>query len=106
MLFVGGVFLTLGDIWAKKWVLLSDGKFSIATGYYLVSLLFYGVGLTLFAFSLKHKNLAVATVIIIFFNIVTVLIAGYFLFDEKFSTLKIIGIVVGFISVVLLEIAG
>ncbi|OHA79930.1 MAG: hypothetical protein A2747_01780 [Candidatus Yonathbacteria bacterium RIFCSPHIGHO2_01_FULL_44_41] len=105
ILFAGGTFLTLGDITAKKWVELSDGRFSVATPYYVLSLAFYCVGVTLFAFTLKQKNIAIATVILIFFNVLTVSIAGYLLFNEKFSALQILGIAIGFSAVVILEIA-
>jgi multidrug transporter EmrE-like cation transporter len=106
LLLVGGTFLTAGDITAQKWMGLSGGNFSISTHYYLLSLLFYAAGVTLFALSLKHKSIAIATIILIFFNLLTVAIVGYYFFDQKLSMLQMLGIAVGFLSVVILEIAG
>lgn len=104
-LFVGGIFLTLGDLTAKKWIESSGGSFLVATPYYLLSLVFYCIGVTLFAFSLRYKNLAAATILLIFFNVLTVALAGYFFYNEKFSLLQIFGICVGILSVVILELA-
>jgi len=106
LLLIGGVSLTAGDITAKKWMQLSGGNFSISLHWYLLSLFFYAIGVTLFALSLKHKSLAIATIILVFFNLLTVAIIGHYYFDEKLSALQIVGIMIGFASVVLLEIAG
>lgn len=106
LLLIGGTSLTVGDITAKKWIQLSGGDFSVSTYWYLLSLLFYAIGVTLFAFSLKHKSIAVATIILVFCNLLTVAIIGHYFFNEKLSLLQIAGIAIGFLSVILLELAG
>lgn len=106
LLFTGGIFLTFGDISMKKWMTISSGSFSTNYSYYIIGMIFYAVGLTLFAFSLKHKNLAIATIILVFFNIFSISIVGYLFFGEKFSLTQIIGILAGLLSVTLLEIGS
>ncbi len=106
LLLVGGTSLTAGDITAKKWMQLSGGSFSVSIHWYLLSLFFYAIGVTLFALSLKHKSIAIATIILVFFNLLTVAIVGYYYFGEKLTILQIIGILIGFVSMAILEIAG
>lgn len=84
---------------------VSGGDFHIGTASYFAGLFVYAIGLTLFAFSLKSKNIAVASVIIIFFNVLIVLVVGHFFFGERFTMLHFWGIVLGLASVVVLEMA-
>lgn len=106
LLFVGGTFLTIGDVSMKKWMLTYSENFFTDHLYYIVGMIFYISGLTMFAFTLKHKNLAIATIMLVFFNVFTISIVGYFFFGERFSVTQIVGILVGLLSVTLLEIGS
>lgn len=99
VLFLGGLILTIGDIVMKKWVSSNNlWIFILGIGIWLIGLFFL-------ALSFKYKNIAVASVIFIIFNVVTLYIANWLLFKESISTLQTIGIITGMISVVILELA-
>ena len=106
LLLIGGIFLSIGDISMKEWMRVSDGNLLIHSPYYLLGLLVYCIGLTFFAYSLRDKNIAVASIIIIFFNVLIVLLVGYFFFNEQFTLLHLIGILLGLASIAVLEQAG
>lgn len=99
ILFVGGIILTIGDIVMKKWV--STSHFS----YYMIGLFIYLIGLNFLAFSFKYKNIAVASVIFVLFNVITLSIVSWLYFKETLNTMQLIGIVVGLIAVVMLELS-
>jgi multidrug transporter EmrE-like cation transporter len=100
LLFIGGTILTIGDITMKKWVI------SNSISLYISAMALYLLSLNFLAFSFKEKDIAIASVIFIVFNVVTLAIAGKVFFGEDLSPLKIISIVVALTSVVMLEIAG
>ncbi len=106
LLFVAGTFLTLGDLSMKEWIKVSGGNFLTHPWIYLAGMFVYIIGLTLFAFSLKKENIAVATVILIFFNILTVLIIGRYFFGESFSTFHYIGLFFGVLALIAFELAS
>lgn len=99
LLLTGGLILTIGDLVMKKWV-VSDLKI-----YYVIGLLIWVVGLNFLAFSFKYKGIAVASMIFILCNTITLLIAGYFLYGEKISTQEMLGIVLGLGSLALMDLA-
>jgi multidrug transporter EmrE-like cation transporter len=99
LLFVGGIILTVGDIFMKKWVGTNNYYF------YFAGLVIYIVSLNLLAFSFKYKNIAVASIIYIIFNIVTLSIVSWFYFKETLNTMQMVGITLGLISVIVLELA-
>jgi multidrug transporter EmrE-like cation transporter len=100
LLFIGGVILTLGDILMKKWVVTNKYLF------YFIGLAVYLVGLNFLAQSFKFKNIAVASVIFVIFNVVTLSLVSWFYFKETLSFTQIIGITLGIASIVVLELAG
>lgn len=99
LLFVGGVVLTVGDVVMKKWVNQSGWHL------YFAGLMIYFVGLNFLAYSFKYKNIGVASLIFVLFNIVTLCFVSWVYFKETLSLLQILGIVIGLISVVILELA-
>lgn len=99
LLFIGGLILTVGDIIMKKWVLIDDIYF------YITGLAVYLVGLNFLAQSFKFKNIAVASTIFVIFNVVMLSIVSWYYFKETLSTYQILGIILGLVSVVLLEVA-
>ena len=98
ILFLGGVVLTIGDIVMKEWVVCSK------TYLYIMGLAIYLVGLMFLAQSFKYKNIAVASMVIVIFNVVTLSIISWLVFKESLSFPQIIGLVLGVASVSLLEL--
>lgn len=66
-------------------------------------MILYIVGLNFFAFTLKEKNLAIASTILVTANTVLLVLVSFFYFKEKFTLLQAIGIVLSIVAVVLLE---
>jgi len=99
LLLIGGLILTLGDIFMKKWVNTNAWLF------YFIGLAAYLIGLNFLAQSFKFKNIAVASVIFVIFNVVTLSIVSWFYFKETLSPIQIIGMIIGIIAIVILEIA-
>jgi len=83
----------------KKWVVTNNYWF------YAIGMVIYLVGLNFLAQSYKFKNIAVASVIFVIFNVVTLSLVSWFYFKETLSLLQIIGICLGIVAVVLLELA-
>lgn len=99
LLLIGGLILTIGDIFMKKWVGTNLFLF------YFVGMIFYLIGLNFLAQSFKLENIAVASTILVIFNIVTLSIVSWLYFKETLLPLQIIGIIVGIIAVIILELA-
>jgi len=99
LLFIGGIILTIGDIVMKKWV----GSHSFYT--YILGLGIYLVGLNFLAQSFRYKNIAVASVIFVIFNVAILSFVSWFYFREKLSVLQLAGIAMGIASIVILEMA-
>jgi len=99
LLLIGGIILTVGDIFMKKWVNTNAHIF------YFVGLVIYLIGLNFLAQSFKFKNIAVASLIFILVNIVTLSIVSWFYFKETLSPLQITGMIFGIIAVIILELA-
>jgi drug/metabolite transporter (DMT)-like permease len=64
----------------------------------------YTIGTLIWAYSLRFEALSKAIVIFSVLNLILVVLAGLILFGEKLSLLTVIGIVLGAISVVLLQL--
>ncbi len=96
-LLVGGVILTLGDLVAAQWIRFGGSYL------YLFVLLFYFVAMMFLLNSYKSKNIPVASIILVIFNAVTLIFAGMFFFGEHLNPQKIIGILLCFVSIFLLE---
>jgi multidrug transporter EmrE-like cation transporter len=79
LLAVGGIVLTTGDLVMKYWVKTNTPWF------YILGLGIYLIGLNFLAFSFKFKNIAVASVIFVIFNVLTLLLFSWFYFKEKLS---------------------
>ncbi len=94
-----GLILTVGDLVAGEWI-QKNKKI-----YYIISLIIYMIGLNFLIYSYKFEDIAVATVIMEIFNIVTLTVAGKFLFKENITKTEFAGIAVGIFAVIILEIA-
>lgn len=100
LLLTGGIILTAGDLFMKQWVNSNRRLF------YIIGLAIYLVGLLFLAQSFKHKNIAVASVIFVLFNVITLAIVSWLYFKEGFSGWQIAGVLLGLASVVILELSG
>ncbi|HAT74222.1 MAG TPA: hypothetical protein DCS08_04435 [Candidatus Moranbacteria bacterium] len=93
----GGILLTIGDIILKKWVIESYYVF------YITGLFLYFISMNLLALSYKYENIAVASMAMVIFNIITLTLVGYFFFHENITYYEISGIILGLIAFILLE---
>jgi len=98
LLFIGGIILTAGDIVAAEWVRVGGNYL------YVFIMLLYMVGMFFLISSYKAEDIAVASVIMVIFNVVTLTIVGILFFHDGISVTKIVGILLGLIAVVLLEL--
>lgn len=87
----------------KQWTRVTPG-WNFLSSFYLLGMLSYGLGLTLYALTLRSKNIAIATVILVLFNIITLLCVGYLFFDEKYTWVEISGVTLGALAILLLEL--
>ena len=93
----GSLALTVGDLFMKTWVdKNSHGDFSIGLACYMIGMLFL-------AFSFKYKNIAIASMMLVLFNIITLLIVSWFLFKEPITIKEGIGMALGISAIILLE---
>lgn len=83
----GGVVLTVGDIIMKNWVEAHR------TRLFFYGLLVYMVGLVFLSLSYKYKNIAVASAMLVIFNIVTLALVTWLVFDEPLTRNQTIGVV-------------
>jgi multidrug transporter EmrE-like cation transporter len=87
-----------GDILFKRWAIGNKNIFL------LIGLLLYFAGTIFWAFSLKYEFLSKSASIFTVLNLIAVVLAGSIIFGEKLSLLNKIGIIVGIVSIILLEV--
>ena len=86
------------DVLFKKWSLESKSWWLI------VGLVIYMIGTTFWAYSLKYGHLSKAISIFAILNLIILVLVGVFIFKEDLSLTNKIGIVLGIIGVILIEI--
>ena len=82
----------------KEWVLKNENWL------FIVGLIIYIIGLILLSFSFKYKNIAVASMVFVIFNILTLLIISWIVFGESPTYLQIFGMLLGIASIIVLEV--
>lgn len=87
----------VGDVFFKKWTI--GGKPLLMW----VGFVIYAAGALFWAFSLKYEMLSKAISIFTILNLVIVALIGIIFFKENISALSKFGIVLGIISIVLIE---
>lgn len=97
LLIVGGIILTIGDIIAAEWVRFGGNYL------YIFVFLFYLLGMILLVNSYKTEDIPVASTILVIFNVVILVFVGVLFFGENINLGKVIGILLCFISIILLE---
>ncbi len=88
----------VGDVFFKKWAI--DSK----TPLLYAGLLIYFIGTIFWAISLKYEFLSKAISIFTILNLIVVVLVGVLYFKEDLSLINKIGIGLGILSVILIEI--
>lgn len=94
---IAAVLEAVGDIVLKKWAI--DGRYTIL----LIGLFVYLVATMIWAWSLKYDFLSRAISTITIINLIIVVLAGVFLFNEDLSITNKIGIALGILSVIMIQ---
>jgi multidrug transporter EmrE-like cation transporter len=68
-----------------------------------IGVVFYTIGTMIWAYSLKYEFLSKAISLFTILNLIIVTLAGVFIFKEELSLVNKIGILLGIISVFLIE---
>ena len=96
-LILGGTLLTIGDLTFKLWV-----EKTIPFLYW-GGLLLYTLGAMCLIETYKTQNIAVATALLVIINILTLVLASHFWFDEHLTVKQLLGIGCSIIAIVLLH---
>lgn len=88
----------VGDIYFKKWS-LENKNLLLYLGLFI-----YFIGTIFWAVSLKYEYLSKAISIFTVLNLIIVVLVGVLYFQENLSLINKIGIVLGIVSVILIEI--
>lgn len=88
----------VSDIFFKKWS-MDNRKILLGIGLFI-----YFIGTVFWAISLKYEYLSKAITIFTILNLLIIVLVGVYFFDEKLSVLNKIGIAVGVLSVMLVEL--
>lgn len=99
LILIGSLVTTAGDIVMKEWTVTDKRTL------YLAGMLVYLVGLNFLARSYRYENIAVASLVFVILNIVVLALVSYLLFGEGLSPLRLVGMGVGLLAIVILELA-
>lgn len=97
LIFIGGLILTVGDVFQKQWV--ATGK----TYNFWIGLLIWLIGCVCLAFSFKEKNMAVASVMFVVFNALSLSLVSWFWYNEKLTATQMTAMALAVASIVVLE---
>ncbi len=92
------VFESLGDLSFRYSALLSKRSWLVA------GIALYAVGTAIWAYTLKYEDVSDAIVIVNIINLILVILVGVLFFHEQTSPLNLTGLVLGVISIVLLQL--
>jgi multidrug transporter EmrE-like cation transporter len=94
----GGALMTIGDIVMKKWALGQGGLWGV------LGLFMWFLGLLCLAATMKQTNIAIASIMLIYFNVVILAVAEYTLFGTPVTTTKILGGILGLVAISIMEL--
>jgi multidrug transporter EmrE-like cation transporter len=94
---LGVMFEAIGDVVLKQWAMAHHNLMLIS------GLLVYFIGAIFWAFSLKYELLSKSISIFTILNLIAVALLGVFLFNEKLTLVNKLGILLGIVSVILIE---
>lgn len=97
--FACAAFLTVGDILFRTWL------HSQWTAGFAVTFAFYAIGTLCMMMSFFGQGIAVATVAAVIANIVAYLLASWWLYGDAPNLMQIVGIILGFAVIAILELA-
>jgi multidrug transporter EmrE-like cation transporter len=97
MVLAGGIILTIGDLIQRQWV--ESGK----TWQFVLGLFVWFCGSIFLALSFKHKNIVVASLLYIIFNVITLTLITWLVYGDKLSVKQMIGVALGLLAVFFLE---
>jgi multidrug transporter EmrE-like cation transporter len=98
LLFLGGIALTVGDIFMKKWSITD------MTTWLIAGFSTWMIGLCFLAATFRQMNIAIASVILVFVNVASLSVAEQFWFDNPITATKLCGLVLGLLSICILEL--
>lgn len=87
----------VADVLFKKWSLGSKSYWLI------IGLVIYIIGTTFWAYSLKYGHLSKAISIFAVLNLIILVLVGVLVFKEDLSLINKIGIILGIIGIILIE---
>lgn len=100
VLILFGVGLEIvGDVLFKKWAIDSHKNI-----FFIVGFLIYALGTIFWAVSLKYGLLSKAISLFTILNLVIIILVGMIFFHENISLINKLGVSLGIISVILMEI--
>ena len=88
----------VADIVFKKWA-IDDSRYLLGVG-----LAVYFIGTIFWAISLKYEHLSTAISIFTILNLIIIVLVGVIYFNEDLSLVNKLGIGLGILSVVLMEL--
>ena len=88
----------IGDVFFKKWAINSKNIFLVA------GLLVYFIGTIFWAISLKYEFLSKAISVFTILNLIAIVSVGILYFSEDLSWINKVGIGLGILSIILIEI--
>lgn len=97
LIFLAVAFEAAADIFFKKWSMESR------TALMVIGMVLYAIGTFIWAYSLKYEFLSKAISVFTIVNLIVIILVGVFFFKEELTTLNIIGIALGVVSVGLLS---
>ncbi len=98
LLILGVSIEVIGDIFLKKWSMENKSIFGT------IGIVLYIASTIAWAYSLKFGFLSKGVAIFTILNLVLVVIAGVFMFNEHLTLLNKIGIGLGIVSIILIEL--
>ncbi len=98
LILIGGLILTVGDIFQKQWVV--TGK----TSNFWIGILVWILGSICLALSFKEKNIAVASIMFVIFNVLSMSLISWLWYKEPLTPTQICAMILATVSVIILEL--
>ncbi len=96
-LFLAGCLLTVGDICQKESTLRHS------TILFIAGICIWTLSTVILAYSYAFRNMAVATLLYVIFNILTLLIISWLWYNEPLNIKSLLGMTMGLLAIYLLE---
>lgn len=100
LLILSGIFVTMGDYFAKSW---SQEQKTLAL---IGALIGYGGSTFFYIPTLLRAGLVYTAIIWDIISVFGFLFVGFVLFKETYTTMQLVGIALGVVSLILLSVGG